>query len=419
MDLQKEPTRLRETWRTKLGMSGLALRREARRRLQELEDAGIVPAAKSPVRDVIEAHLLRIVYEEGRLMRWGLVACLCLLAVAFAATNYIRLEIVQFAPNSVQKFAYLGISFADLVWYSMGVIGLITFLPILAFGGLSQFSRRTSDSNLGPILVLVAMCAEGILGATLLWTNILAWSEVERWLVISAVGSIWAIFIAGFGSTMFTLVLLAYHLARLSRSYPATCAVILCLQSLDLLRSERLFTLNITHINKLIDSLDVLRWFIRKRIWISINTSDSIEKQWTQNMFEMRAEAVKELQRWVINPREGTWEELSKRLTMTLHALALGHWADLASVEVSKAKTSTVLQHLGPAIRTITLGCLPALLLHLTRDTSFAVTEPQLGYARAVSLVWCFVCFALVIDPDLIQKLNVAKAILDLARKRD
>jgi hypothetical protein len=148
----------------------------------------------------------------------------------------------------------------------------------------------------------------------------------------------------------------------------------------------------------------------------SIALVDPSAYSWFQETSRRKATAIRELKKWVLNPKADTYEHLVRKIADLFVTASRG---DLDSLEMAPEEPvftkAGIVKRLWSFIRALPTAGLPALLVWAFRKANL-LSEPMLTYAIVGSFAWVCLTLASEFDPRFGDRLELFRKVTGLLR---
>ncbi len=149
-----------------------------------------------------------------------------------------------------------------------------------------------------------------------------------------------------------------------------------------------------------------------------LHSGEIMTDSWFKESMRQAAAALREKKKWLLTPKDDTWDNLLDVMTSTLECVVSGNWDALQRTEPAKITPSTVkhviFNFLMKAFKTAIIAVLPALGFLAFQMSPLAVSGTVQGIIEVIVLLWVGVTFLWTYDPDVSAKFSLLKNMKDL-----
>lgn len=136
---------------------------------------------------------------------------------------------------------------------------------------------------------------------------------------------------------------------------------------------------------------------------------DPIHMIWTPNVYGERADAIRDLKKWVLLPLDCTPHDLEAKIRAILLLLVAGNWGALDRVQVPKLAPLPWWERVWYVARPLLIAILPPSLVVGIQWQHIQLPAPLDSWALPISLVWTAMCLLAALDPHFAEKISTFK----------
>jgi hypothetical protein len=136
---------------------------------------------------------------------------------------------------------------------------------------------------------------------------------------------------------------------------------------------------------------------------------DPVQDNWTKNVYGERADAIRDLKRWVTLPLGCTRQDLEAKIRSILLLIVTGNWGALDRLQVPKQAPLPWWEQVWHVARPLLIAVLPPALVIGVQWRKIPLPAPLDSWALPISLLWAAMCLLAALDPRFSEKLSTLK----------
>jgi hypothetical protein len=153
---------------------------------------------------------------------------------------------------------------------------------------------------------------------------------------------------------------------------------------------------------------------IEKALPKTLRVREAATQEWAEQRFGEIAFAVRELEKWVMTPRQDTLGELQLQVAQRIVCIAVGNWDGLGRTPVGRVARAVRVARLKGYLSTMLLAATPFLILLVIQQSSLALSDQFRQFAVAGALLWAAITLLQIFDPMLRDRIAILKDIVGL-----
>lgn len=138
-------------------------------------------------------------------------------------------------------------------------------------------------------------------------------------------------------------------------------------------------------------------------------SGDPVHTAWAKNVYGERADAIRDLKKWVLLPLDCTRRDLETKIRTILLLLVAGNWGALDRVQVPKAAPLPWWERVWSVGRPLLIAILPPALVVGIQWQHIQLPAPLDTWALPISLLWTAMCLLAALDPHFAEKISTFK----------